>query len=373
MTIEYGVAIKAKALRHAIMAWSASRTCLPHQQFSHEYEHHKSISYQTLIAKLGTPDALEPSDIFATLLLAWIQKLDSPKEATIHINGCSLILNHLSRNPKTNAQSTFFVKMKPFVWEMLKVAETIARSEIKFKSKNSFTELVQCFTNLPWTLAAARQPRRTDRIRGLYVYIYRLFVTTIGCLRSVISRDLNGDHSVNRSEDVEKIRQHIRIHLNDSEFQCTLALLLYPSGPQNDTCDPVRARFFRAKLLAIELLLIALEGPVISSLQSSKATEISLKLLFGLQARELEGFRMQQWSTGDFCLLLMVSGLALPSEAVTDGIPSWLLNVLIAAQWILSELEVRSCKKLALLLNEWWRERTLLGFLDIVDALWESR
>jgi len=100
-SVVYGASIQEYSLRHAILAWTASR--LPLEQFGQRYTYHKEQVYCTLIRKLDRQATISEGDIFSAWVLAWtIHSSTNCVELTYHVNGFTCMLQSRLKQPRAS-------------------------------------------------------------------------------------------------------------------------------------------------------------------------------------------------------------------------------------------------------------------------------
>ena len=99
----------------AVIAYAACELNLERQMDDHRYR-----AYVDLIGKIHSSRRLALADVFAALMLAFVEgNIDEYAQAIIHINGCLSMLKVFLENSKSTPISEFEVCLTNFVIDFL--------------------------------------------------------------------------------------------------------------------------------------------------------------------------------------------------------------------------------------------------------------
>ena len=265
LAIEYGPALRDVTLRHAMIAYSSSY--LPLLQLRNIQEHHATESRRALNVKLGNPGTIQESDVFAVLLLSWMEwNRGNIADAMVHANGCLLMMNLWSNDSNGREASDLFALVAPFV--LFCVDELRCRCSLRGQWTAPIYQLDFGRCVKYQTEFVSRRGRYWRKTTGLFAALDEIqnnqFLLLARCIARITAEPNTEDDQRSIVDDVLK---YVLGQMSDPNFNDALAtfgVFIHATQPPDIDSNHQSARdYLFNSVKCSQLMVVILEMPTI--------------------------------------------------------------------------------------------------------------
>ena len=311
IAVEFGLAIAPASLRHAILAYAASR--LPAQYFARKFEFHKVQARRRLIFKLQPPNHVVDADVFASHILAWVALCqNSRKEALVHARGCISMMNDLL---PARVSSNLLTLFAPLILDHMNIV--LASRDVP-TTTSSFAQRVPYYRELCRT-GAPSEAWQSPLLETTYQFVRGAICVAAVTLKNIAIKEKHSIDIIERLAAVKFLAQYIHSKLEDDGFQNTFTSLAQGLG-NNDLQEGERTpeqQLFEYQSIgkrSLEFVLAVIEGStILQGLSSPKATTIAATIRSQLRSAGRPGEALRYCSDAYYCHISL-SALVLIEE-----------------------------------------------------------
>lgn len=323
--IEYGQAISCATLRHAVLALSAN--ALPSSLFQVRRDHHQAEASRRLIAKLGSAEGINESDMFAACTLAYLASWSGRcnAEAIIHLNGCMSMLNSLSEQSENGPRSSLLDVFSPFIINFANYYGLLnsfsdENTQWSFPGRQpAFNKTVKYWNEV----LNMRLPTATSSgiVRAVNEQLSDLVQMLTVCICGAAATELRQGKKDWR---VHSVLEYVASVMRDADFQEALTITVGQSALQ--MCGSISTAPFQ-ELECVRILVELLEAPTIwQGLSSPAVISLSWKLLETWSSPSLPVEGRIQFYSRTYDSYLLVGGMLLANMGCLDRNRPSILN-----------------------------------------------
>jgi hypothetical protein len=377
MAVTFGVSIRPAPLRHAVLAYAALH--FPAQQSRRNVEYHCGKASSVLLKRLDNPNQIADSDVFAAMVLAWIELCrGSTADSLVHAYGCMSMLEVLDNGRLPGRASDLLATFAPLILDnmnsVLAVGGALPQKPSAGKP-SSFGQRLIYYQELCRT-GSPPEAWQSTVLETMHNYFRGAIGSVIVELRQIATLERNGAVDGASVRAAQSALEYIKAKTEDPDFRRTFAGLgrtFREKKESGEVAELQLLRFQSTSLQALELLQSIIQGQnVLQGITSDNTLAIAERLLSSTEASRRPVEELWYYRDAYYCHLPLCGLVLTPEEPYECNFPSPYEN-LNTVGWIVGELEECGMYKTTKMLKLWWRARnyeTLIGLLNTYTDEW---